>query len=251
MKQTTKNSFSWWLFTILKIITALVTAYDTFRVSQSYGYPVLVSLLHMAVLDVAFLAFWWRAGEGGTAEDALPDRRNNLIFAIGIYATMLWIGWDSAHALAIGVRSVGIIALSRDGYDIYRALRKLSQEKREKELLDTDRQRQLVKARMIHFAQGWARWVLQPAMVKRVVDDMRKEMETPAIVVEGASRPAPRQLDALDRKVLAAYTGNPLLSTRDAAKLASTTHTTVNNRLAKLERDGVIYRNGHGVEIVE
>ena len=59
------------------------------------------------------------------------------------------------------------------------------------------------------------------------------------------------KLDGLDKKLLKYYADDPMLSTRKAAELAGTTHTTVNNRLVKLETAGVIHRNGHGVEIEE
>lgn len=186
MKQTNKATFGWWLFTALKIFTAVVTGYDTWIVSQSAGYPLLVSALHVVVLDVAFLTFWWRAGELGESGKVLGDRGVNLLFACGMYALMLWVGWDAVStehlALALAVRSVGVLSLGRDAYMYLSALRAFNDAATEHKLRTVADQEMLALSR----TETWVRWfallALTPHAYVVVFERMRAALKHRALV---------------------------------------------------------------------
>jgi len=176
MKQTGKNTLAWWGFLAAKVVTVIVTATDTWRASQAAGYTPALSLLHVAVLDIAFFAFWWSASEGGESEDAAQERPVNLLFAICLYLFMLGIGWEGSGVLALGVRAVGIVSLGRDGVRVFRVWWDKQTEQREMRLLDTANQYKRIMARRQKWAQWWTGYKLQSHINTAVFEQMRDDL---------------------------------------------------------------------------
>lgn len=86
--------------------------------------------------------------------------------------------------------------------------------------------------------------------IYRVITGKRAEL--PPQVVEGKALPAPNPfvLSEIDKLILSVYAADPFLDSRKAGKEVGRSHTTVLNRLAIMEYNKVIHRNGNGVEIL-
>src|SRR5690606_24904045 len=174
--QTTKNQIGWWLLQVVKVLTVIATAVDTYHASQAAGYAVFVSVVHVALLDGAFFAFWWLAGESSNAKTLAGERVVNLVFACALFGVMLWIGWDASGPLALGVRAVGVAALTRELIVVVGDWLRHKQDARKTRILDTQSRERMLEARMIRFAQFFARWSLQREMVARVKREMGERL---------------------------------------------------------------------------
>ena len=210
--QTTKNQIGWWLLQVVKVLTVVATAVDTYHASQAAGYPEFVSVVHVALLDGAFFAFWWLAGESSNARTLAGERVVNLVFACVLFGVMLWIGWDASGPLALGVRAVGVTALTRELIVVVGDWWEHHQAARRARTLDTQARERLIEARMIRFAQTFARWKLQREMIGRVTREMRArlitshEREPASMRVEKPQARAPQERKQLPQLEQIAHT---------------------------------------------
>jgi hypothetical protein len=239
---------------IVKLLITLRTGIDTYNVSHD--------ILDVLVIDGAYLAMWMVAAYAGKGQSAMALRPFAAAGAWILYGLMLYIAWQAGDlrgngidiAVSLIARVAGAVLLSYDTYDYIQAL--MHQRQRDSAATWQDSLRSAVNALAYITGAVLAIPLVVILNIVRAGKDYQQDArgaKTAKIVVQGRTAPAlpSGKTDDVDRQLLELYAGNPLLPLREAGKEIGKSHTAVSNRLAKLERDGVIYRNGHGVEIVE
>lgn len=124
MKQEAKEKIVFALLLFVKLLTALRTGIDTYLVSQDF--------LNVLLLDVTFLVLWAIFAYTGRGATAMAIRPFAAAGAFFMYGWMMYIGWE-AHsdnpAVALAVRSAGLVMLIYDAWDYGVALYQKQQDK--------------------------------------------------------------------------------------------------------------------------
>lgn len=235
----------------VKLLITLRTGIDTYNVSHD--------ILDVLVIDGAYLAMWMVAAYAGKGQSAMALRPFAAAGAWILYGMMLYIAWQAGDLRGGGIdivvsliaRVAGAVLLSYDTYDYIQSL--LYQRKRDNASSWQDSLRGVVNGLAYIIGAILAVPLVVVLNVVKAGRDYRQDAQitkTPRIVVEGRTAPALQAMDDTDRQLLALYAVNSMLPLRDAGKQIGKSHTAVSNRLAKLEREGVIHRNVNGVEVI-
>lgn len=199
------------LMLAIKLATTLRTGWDTWLVSHD---PVSVVLI-----DVVFLALWLALAYGGDGQEMRRFRPFAVAGAIGMYAAMVYIGWEAHHSsVAIVARFAGAIALGADVWSWaagalanWQAEQKKKREERRRERSRVPNVYQYAQRRLLGRLTrsvdkaarrlGGHMDVMIYEQVRAALPDMLEGKFEDVITVEATPLPTERQLTSTDVKL--------------------------------------------------
>lgn len=244
---------------VIKILTTLRTAADTFAISHD--------ILNVALIDGAFLGLWILLAYGGDNAYAKRARPFATMGAWTLYIMMLIIGWDAHKGIvAIATRTAGGLGLLLDTWDYLAATAaptiKRWQERRNLPPDVTQFGQRLMQNRLRGSVKHSVR-SLKPHMDTLVLEQMRQAlpgivygrmqnvMENPqktiAITVESTRKPV------IDRwgKVAPMLPSGHEFRRSDMQSLASCERSLASDLIKHGMNIGAIRRVAHGVYVYE
>lgn len=240
---------------LIKLLVTLRTGLDTYHVSAD---P-----LDVLVIDGAYLTLWLIAAYAGKGQEAMALRP----FAAGgawvLYGLMLYIavkagqlnGEGAAVAVSLIARVAGAVLLLYDTYDYAQALFA----KRSKSSSNTwqDTLRGIVNALAYVIGALVAMPLVLLLNIGKATRDYwqdGKPTEASSLVVVGKAEPVllpPVANTGTRGLLLDVWREQPLISNPQAGLLVGLSGERVRQLKAKMQQEGVLHVNGHGVEILE
>ncbi len=187
MKQDTKARIGDGLLLGAKILTVILSGYDTILAVTQAEYTIFAAFLSALVLDGAFAALWWIASNDGESQEAVNRRPKYLAGACFLYFIMIALGFSVSHNiwLSLGIRASGLFMLALDWADVWYSMNIKS----DIEFFDVERYRKRILTKQVRKAHKRAANRLYTKIEDMIYEQQRDYMDIPGEgnIVEGTA----------------------------------------------------------------